>query len=246
MIEDKNSRWDKHVLGVVHNTPSAFTDEQVRIGAGVGVNTHSYNDVPPHEPKEDVDEGAVLPPMPHDQSMLQHVLTNVFGNTVWDDGVENTAARVLRFWREYANRGEDVDFKMTTFEAHGNQLVICKDIEFSSLCAHHLLPFYGRAHVGYVPNKLQVGLSKIPRLVDFWANRPQVQEKLTDQIASSLKDTLEAMGVAVVVEARHTCMACRGVRKHNGVMTTSNMRGVFLTAEAARLEFLTLIGRSGV
>jgi GTP cyclohydrolase I len=124
--------------------------------------------------------------------------------------------------------------------------VVVKEIEFSSVCAHHLLPFYGSAHVAYIPNKLAVGLSKIPRLVDYWASRPQLQERLTDQIAHDLKRRLEAHGVAVVIEARHTCMACRGVRKHNGAMVTSSMLGVFLTASEARQEFLSLISREGV
>jgi GTP cyclohydrolase I len=195
---------------------------------------------------QDDDKDLTVPPMEQDE--LAVLLVSIFGKApgVWDDGVERTAARVIRFWKEYAGRGNVIDFAFTTFPAHSNQLVICRDIEFSSLCAHHLLPFYGMAHIGYVPNKLQVGLSKIPRLVDFWATRPQVQEQLTEQIAGSLKDALEAMGVAVVIEARHTCMACRGIRTHNGLMVTSNMRGVFLTAEAARQEFLTLIGRRGL
>lgn len=194
----------------------------------------------------DVDDDIPVEPMPNEQRVLTELLADVFGMDVWDDGVHKTAARVLRFWREYCGRGEAIDFPITSFPAHGNQLVICKDIDFSSLCAHHLLPFYGKAHVGYIPNKLQVGISKIPRLVDFWAQRPQVQERLTEEIASSLKHTIDAMGVAVVIEARHTCMACRGVRKHNGLMITSNMRGVFLTAEAARSEFMRLIDRGAL
>jgi len=186
------------------------------------------------------------------QNALVYALRETFGvdNNVWDDGIEKTAARVIRYWQEFTAHPtptdiKDVqfDFPFTAFPAHSNQLVTCCDIEFASLCAHHLLPFYGLAHIGYVPHKLQVGLSKLPRLVDFWARRPQVQEKLTEQIASSLKDKIDAMGVAVVIEARHTCMACRGVRKHTGIMRTSNMKGVFLTAPAARSEFLTMIGR---
>lgn len=186
------------------------------------------------------------------QNALSFVLREVFGDAqgMWDDGLEKTAARVIRSWGEYAMQpaselddGPQFDFPFTTFPAHGNQLVVCKDIEFSSLCAHHLLPFYGLAHIGYIPHKLQVGLSKLPRLVDFWARRPQVQERLTEQIADSLKQTVDAMGVAVVIEARHTCMACRGVRKHNGIMLTSNMKGVFLTASAARGEFMQMIER---
>lgn len=176
---------------------------------------------------------------------LAKMLTTVFGTEVWDDSVERTAQRILKFWLEYQPK-EELDFEFTTFPATANQMIVVKDIEFSSVCAHHLLPFYGRCHVGYLPNVLMVGLSKIPRLVDFWAKRPSVQETLTRNIAKDLKSRLEAQGVAVVVEARHTCMACRGVRKHNGVMITSEMRGTFLATQSAKEEFLNLIGRGSV
>jgi GTP cyclohydrolase I len=176
---------------------------------------------------------------------LTRVIREIFGDNVWDDSVENTADRVIRYWLEYAPEDE-FDHNFTTFPATANQLIVVKDIEFSSICAHHLLPFYGKVHVGYVPNELMVGLSKIPRLVDHWAKRPSTQEALTARIASDLKHRLSAMGVAVVIESRHTCMACRGVRKHNGAMVTSEMRGIFLTAEAARMEFLNLIKVGGV
>lgn len=180
---------------------------------------------------------------------LMCVIRNTFGNEVWDDSPRRTAERVLAYWRENAaplvRNGEfaQLDFNFTTFAATANQLIVVKDIEFHSMCAHHLLPFYGMAHIGYIPNELMVGLSKIPRLVDFYAHRPCTQEALTANIAHDLKHRLAAMGVAVILEARHTCMACRGANKHNGAMVTSEMRGLFLTAEAARAEFLNLIGR---
>jgi GTP cyclohydrolase I len=176
---------------------------------------------------------------------LERIFQETFGNDVWDDSATRTAERVLKLWEAFAPQDEP-DFTVTTFPTKVNQLVAVTDIEFSSWCAHHLLPYMGRAHVGYVPNKLAIGLSKIPRLVDFWARRPSVQEVLTANIAKDLKDRLEAMGVAVVIEARHTCMACRGVRKHNGAMVTSEMRGVFMSSAPARAEFLTLIGRDKV
>lgn len=180
---------------------------------------------------------------PHEASsvaMLSDLLTNIFGIDVWDDSVEETARRVLRYWID--NRPiDDMKFHVTTFPTQVNQLIVVNNIEFSSLCVHHLLPFWGIAHVGYIPNDLAIGLSKIPRVVDHFSARPQMQERLTADIASFLKKELRAMGVAVVMIAKHTCMACRGVRKHNGHMTTSEMRGVFLTAEAARAEFLAMI-----
>ena len=189
---------------------------------------------------------VIAEPEPDDVELVRRALVNIFGegSKVWDDSVERTAARVVSYWRDYMPpEVGTLDFEFTTFPANVNQLIIVKDIEFSSMCAHHLLPFYGTAHIGYVPNELMVGLSKIPRLVDFWAKRPCTQEVLTARIASDLKHRLAAMGAAVIVEARHTCMACRGVRKHNGAMVTSEMRGVFLTSGEARSEFLNLVGR---
>jgi GTP cyclohydrolase I len=176
---------------------------------------------------------------------LATTIRNELGTECWDDSVEDTARRILAFWREYV-QPTDLPFEFTVFPTTVNQMIIVRDIEFSSLCAHHLLPFYGIAHVGYLPNKKMVGLSKIPRLVDYHAKRPCTQEALTASIATDLKARLEAMGVAVIIEARHTCMACRGVRKHNGAMITSEMRGVFFAAEAARMEFLNLIGRGRI
>lgn len=179
------------------------------------------------------------------EAYIERVLTEVFGDKAWDDSSADTARRLLKYWREFKPVDEP-DFKFTTFPATVNQLIICQDIEFASLCSHHLAPFYGKAHVGYIPNKKQVGLSKLPRTVEHFARRPQVQEQLTEQIATFVKDQLECHGVMVVIEARHTCMSCRGVRTHNGVMRTSETRGVFMSSDAARAEFLTLIGRPTV
>lgn len=173
---------------------------------------------------------------------LTEQLKAIFGEDVWDDGAELTAARWLKAMSEFSPKPE-MDFKVTTFPATVNQLITVADIEFSSLCAHHLFPFTGKCHVGYVPNELQIGLSKIPRIVHHFATRPQTQEKLTEQIASFIKHTLKAHGVAVVIESTHTCMSARGIREHNGVMRTSEMRGIFLTAPDARSEFLSLISK---
>jgi len=172
---------------------------------------------------------------------LRDILVSIFGTRCWDDSSTQTAERWLRAMQEFA-LPDKLGFKFTTFEATVNQLITVCNIEFSSLCVHHLFPFTGVCHVGYLPNKLQVGLSKIPRLVHYFATRPQVQENLTSEIATYLKDTLEAQGVAVVIEATHTCMSARGVREHNGVMRTSEMRGTFLTSGTARSEFLATIG----
>jgi GTP cyclohydrolase I len=119
-----------------------------------------------------------------------------------------------------------------------------KDIDFFSMCEHHMLPFFGKCHVGYLPNKKVVGLSKIPRVVDAFARRLQVQERLTTQIAETLKRKLDAHGVAVVMEARHLCMMMRGVEKQNTLAVTSSMLGAFRTQDQTRNEFLKLIRRN--
>jgi GTP cyclohydrolase I len=132
------------------------------------------------------------------------------------------------------------------FSVPCDEMVVVKNIEFFSMCEHHLLPFYGRVHVGYLPNKKVVGLSKIPRIVDAFARRLQVQERLTVQIAETLKSKLNAHGVGVVVEARHLCMMMRGVEKQNTIAVSSSMLGAFRTQPQTRLEFLKLIRRGSV
>jgi len=139
----------------------------------------------------------------------------------------------------------DVDAMLNNalFTVDYNEMVIVKDIDFYSLCEHHLLPFFGRCHVAYIPNGKVVGLSKIPRLVDIYARRLQVQERLTNQIANTLLDKINPLGVAVVTEATHLCMAMRGVEKQNSVAVTSAMLGAFRNDARTRSEFLNLIKR---
>lgn len=175
------------------------------------------------------------------ETQLAEFFKETFGEDIWDDSPEETAARWIKAMKEFSPKAE-MSFNVTTFPATVNQLITVTNIEFSSICKHHLFPFVGKVHVGYLPNELQVGLSKIPRIVHHFATAPQTQETLTAQIASFIKHELAAMGVAVVIEASHTCMSSRGVREHNGVMKTSEMRGIFLTSGEARHEFLTLIG----
>jgi len=139
----------------------------------------------------------------------------------------------------------DVDAMLNNalFTVDYNEMVIVKDIDFYSLCEHHLLPFFGKCHVAYIPNGKVVGLSKIPRLVDIYARRLQVQERLTNQIANTLLDKINPLGVAVVTEATHLCMAMRGVEKQNSVAVTSAMLGAFRNDARTRSEFLNLIKR---
>lgn len=131
------------------------------------------------------------------------------------------------------------------FTTTNNEMVIVKDIELYSLCEHHLLPFLGRAHVAYIPDGKVLGLSKIPRIVDMFARRLQIQESLTQQIGSCIQEVTNARGVAVVIEAKHLCAMMRGVEKQNSSMTTSMMLGVFREDPRTRTEFLTLIRRMG-
>jgi GTP cyclohydrolase I len=128
------------------------------------------------------------------------------------------------------------------FHEDYKQIVVVKDIEIYSLCEHHLLPFFGKAHVGYIPNGTIVGLSKIPRVVECFARRLQLQERLTTQIKNCLQEVLNPIGVAVVIEAQHLCMSMRGIQKQNSVTTTSEFTGAFLKNENTRQEFMHLIG----
>jgi len=164
------------------------------------------------------------------------------------DGLRETPARVDESLRALTRGyGEDPAALLTgcAFDAEYDDMVVVRDIDFYSLCEHHLLPFYGRAHVGYLPDGRCVGLSKIPRLVDLFARRLQVQERLTHQVAGALMEHLRPKGVAVVMEAFHLCVAMRGVEKQNAVMTTSAMRGIFREDARTRREFLSLIRGGG-
>ncbi len=130
------------------------------------------------------------------------------------------------------------------FESHANNMIILRDVEVYSMCEHHMLPFFGRCHVGYIAQKKVLGLSKLARIVDGYARRLQIQERLTAQIAKEIMGITQAEGVGVVMECRHLCMMMRGVEKQNSVMTTSSVLGSFHNDDATRMEFLSLIGRS--
>ena len=162
------------------------------------------------------------------------------------DGLVRTPARVAKSMR-FLTRGyrQDVDKVLNgaLFDVAYDEMVIVKDIEIFSLCEHHLLPFFGRCHVAYIPNNKVIGLSKIPRLVDVFAHRLQVQERLTTQIAETIMEKIHPRGVGVVIEARHLCMIMRGVEKQNSIAVTSAMLGAFRNAQRTREEFLTLIRR---
>ena len=160
------------------------------------------------------------------------------------EGLLDTPKRVVKSWKElYKGYTEDPKTILSTVFEDGScdEMVILKDIEFQSMCEHHVLPFIGKAHVAYLPNGKVVGLSKLARLVDCFAKRLQIQEKMTQQISSEIQKHLNPKGVAVVIEAHHQCMSCRGVGKQNTTMITSSMLGMFRDDAKVRHEFLQLV-----
>lgn len=150
-------------------------------------------------------------------------------------------AKALQFLTSGYHQDAAKILRGAMFKEDYSEMVLVKDIELYSMCEHHMLPFFGKAHVAYIPNGHIVGLSKIPRIVDVFARRLQVQERLTQQIIDSIQDTLQPLGVAVVIEARHMCMMMRGVQKQNSATTTSAFTGVFKDDEKTRNEFLKLV-----
>lgn len=176
------------------------------------------------------------------ESLFDKVLDNLGGER-GRQGLENTPLRVAKSM-QFLTQGYDEDpcaiIQSAMFDEEYSQMVLVKDIEVYSLCEHHMLPFFGKAHVAYIPNGRIVGLSKIPRIVDVFARRLQVQERLTNQIKDCIQETLNPVGVAVVIEAQHMCMQMRGVQKQNSVTTTSAFHGEFLK-ETTRQEFVNLI-----
>ncbi|MGE5717956.1 MAG: GTP cyclohydrolase I FolE [Acidobacteriota bacterium] len=162
-----------------------------------------------------------------------------------DPNLVNTDRRVARMYLDiFSGLDEGTRPKLTTFpnEEHYTSMVMEKEIPFYSMCAHHFVPFYGHGHIAYIPNDKIVGLSKLPRLLEFYARRPQVQERLTEQVATVLEEELKPQGVMVVIEARHLCVEMRGVKKPGAVTVTSALRGIFLQ-KAVREEFLDLLRR---
>jgi len=179
------------------------------------------------------------------QSLVEQIL-NLLGEDPSREGLLKTPERVaksLRFLTKGYEQNADEILNGALFTVKYDEMVVVRDIDFFSLCEHHLRPFYGKCHVAYIPNEHVVGLSKIPRLVEVFSRRLQVQERLTVQIAETLQECLKPQGVAVVTEARHLCMMMRGVETPNAVAMTSSMLGVFLNQQKTREEFLNLIRR---
>jgi len=180
------------------------------------------------------------------QELVREILVRL-GEDPSREGLKKTPLRVEKalayLTRGYAQDAESV-LNGAVFTSDYDEMVIVKEIDFFSLCEHHLLPFYGKCHIAYLPDKRIVGLSKLPRLVDVFSRRLQVQEKLTTEIARAIEEKLKPKGVGVVMEAAHLCVMMRGVEKQNAQMVTSSMRGRFRSDARSREEFLTLIRRN--
>jgi len=177
------------------------------------------------------------------QELITRLLTEL-GEDPDRDGLRKTPARVeraLTFLTSGYRANIDDVLNDALFSVDYNEMVIVKDIDFYSLCEHHLLPFFGKCHIAYIPSERVIGLSKIPRLVDVFSRRLQIQERLTNQIAGVIRDKIAPIGVAVVMEATHLCMSMRGVEKQNSFAVTSAMLGAFRDSARTRMEFLELI-----
>ena len=179
------------------------------------------------------------------ENLTRELLTAI-GENPNRQGLKKTPQRVEASYRYlssgYKKNASEI-LNGAIFDEAYDEMVLMKDIDLFSLCEHHLLPFYGKCHVAYIPNGKIIGLSKIPRIVEMFARRLQVQERLTQQIANCLNEALVPLGVAVIIEALHLCMAMRGVEKQNSVCVTSTMLGVFRSDRATRMEFMNLINR---
>ncbi len=192
---------------------------------------------------ENLDELATETPSDPIAAAVRELITGV-GDDPGREGVLKTPARVaksLRFLTSGYHQDIDKVLNGAMYSVAYDEMVIVKEIEMFSLCEHHLLPFFGRCHVAYVPNGKVIGLSKIPRIIDVFARRLQVQERLTVQIAETIMEKIKPQGVGVIIEARHLCMIMRGVEKQNSVAVTSHMLGVFRECEGTRSEFLRLV-----
>ena len=198
-------------------------------------NTMAYRKI------EEYDEKTTAELAAHVKAILE-----LIGEDPEREGLLKTPERVAKAWQfltqGYGQDGETI-VQSAVFNEPYSQMVLIKDIELFSLCEHHMLPFIGKAHVAYIPNGKITGLSKIARVVETYARRLQVQERLTEQIRDCIQESLQPYGVAVVIEAMHTCMSMRGVQKSNAVTVTSAFSGIFLKSDKTRNEFLQLIGK---
>lgn len=213
-------------------------------------NGHNFNEkkgLQPTDPAEEAENPYATPPEesydPAFESLVAQMLERL-GEDPERDGLKRTPLRVAKAM-DFLTSGYDQSLTEVVngalFEAEGQEMVIVRDIEFYSQCEHHMLPFFGKAHIGYIPNSKIIGLSKLARIVDVFARRLQVQERLTGQVADALVEILQPQGVAVVTEASHFCMMMRGVQKQNSFTISSAMRGIFKEDASTRGEFMELV-----
>ena len=199
----------------------------------------------PVKPKKTLPAGMGTVNLDLIRPKISDIITALGENTS-REGLQDTPKRFAKSM-DFLTSGYRADLKTVVgkalFQSESQEMIIVKDIELYSLCEHHMLPFFGKAHVAYIPGKKIIGLSKIPRIVDIFSRRLQVQERLTMQIAEALEEVLHPLGVAVVIEAAHFCMMMRGVEKQNSKTITSAMRGEFSKNATTRKEFLTLLNR---
>lgn len=168
---------------------------------------------------------------------------DLVGDDSTREGLSDTPKRVVKSWKEiYRGYSQNPAELMTTFNSDGcDQIVLLKDIELYSMCEHHMLPFFGKAHIAYIPDGKVIGISKLARLLDIYSRRLQIQERIGEQVTGALMEFLQPKGAACIIEATHMCMRMRGVSKQNSIMITSSMKGVFMTTPTAKEELLLLI-----
>lgn len=176
------------------------------------------------------------------EALIRQILFEI-GEEADREGLQDTPKRVVKSWQElYAGYTQKPEDHLTVFESEGyDQIVLLKDIELYSTCEHHMLPFYGKAHVAYIPNQKVIGISKLARLLDVYARRLQIQERIGEQVTQAIMTHLNPKGAACIIEARHMCMCARGVGKQHSVMTTSSVKGVFKSDPSTKSELIKLI-----
>ena len=197
--------------------------------------------------KMDLDNDRELVPAPIDLERIRKAVLEILlaiGEDPEREGLKHTPERVAEMYQEIlcGMRVDPAEVLGVGFEEDHQEMVLLKDIPFYSICEHHLLPFHGKAHIGYIPSGRVVGISKLARVVEIFARRPQLQERLTSQIADCIMENVKPHGVGVVIEAEHLCMTMRGIRKPGSIVVTSANRGIFRTRQETRAEFLSLIG----
>jgi len=227
----------------MHRTVDFYSGINGDMAAGNGNGHNGAVYLRDHAKRETPDLGHRLLADVDSEELLRELFRRI-GEDPEREGLRQSPARIVRSWKElfsgYGQRAEDV----LATQFHGEQydeMVLLRDVEFYSTCEHHMLPFSGQANLAYIPNQKIVGLSKLARLLDVFARRLQVQERLTRQIATELARILKPKGVAVMIEGKHQCMSCRGVRKREGSMITSCLLGEFKESSARRTEFFSLV-----